>query len=137
MKHPDWRAADVARNSRGIDAALEADHPQGRIATLSPQWIIDSRHDFYLQLASGPFAYRTADRYDAAEQARLHITSPRTIAAMLDRDPPAAIYGGWEKSLDRPLFDYAVAHHYRRLPDQVAGGVLYIEPSSGSNAFHG
>jgi len=87
----------------------------GRLATLAPIAAIAAGMPTYPELATGAFAYRIGDLLDAPARAHFVVTSPATIAALLDAAPPAAILVGFEGELDQPLIDYATARGYREI----------------------
>ena len=101
---------------------------RGPVATLSPVVVVDSGLPLDPRFASGVFAYRTGDLVPDAQQSRLHILSPRSLAHGLDAQPPAAIITGFESAVgvhrrnpDDDLRAYARTRGYRQLtsPDGV------------------
>ena len=90
--------------------------------------VVDSGLPLDPRFASGVFAYRTGDLVPDAQQSRLHILSPRSLAHGLDAQPPAAIITGFESAVgvhrrnpDDDLRAYARTRGYLRLtsPDGV------------------
>jgi hypothetical protein len=122
-----WTPLIVQDRSKRVDALLEKAGVTGKIATLSPDKLIDSKHGFYLQLATGPFFYRVASNISPKMVERLHGASPDTLAGLLEQDMPAAIFGGYERKWDDAFFEFAVKHNYLRIEEDSLGkGILYI-----------
>jgi len=121
-----WTPLVVLDRSRRVDALLDAAGVSGKIATLSPALLIESKRGFYLELATGPFFYRVAGHIPPDRVERLHGTSPAALPALLSADMPAAVFGGDEGKLDTAFFEFAKAHGYRRVDDRLIGGILYV-----------
>jgi hypothetical protein len=122
-----WTPLIVRDRSKRVDALLEKARVTGKIATLSPDKLIESKHGFYLQLATGPFFYRVASYMSPQVVERLHGASPATLNGLLEHDMPAAIFGGYERKLDNAFFDFAEKYNYRRIEEESLGkGILYI-----------
>lgn len=122
-----WTPLIVQDRSKRVDALLEKAGVTGKIATLSPDKLIKSKHGFYLQLATGPFFYRVASYMSPEAVERLHGASADTLAGLLEHDMPAAIFGGYERNLDAAFFEFAEAHNYLRIEEESLGkGILYI-----------
>ena len=121
-----WTPLVVLDRSRRIDALLDAAGVPGKIATLSPALLIESKRGFYLELATGSFFYRQAAYMPIDSVERLHGTSPAALPTLFSGDRPAAIFGGYEKGFDNALFEFAEAHGYRRVDENLGGGILYI-----------
>jgi Dolichyl-phosphate-mannose-protein mannosyltransferase len=121
-----WTPLTVLDRSRRVDAILDAAGVTGKIATLSPALLIESKHGFYLELATGPFFYRVSDAMPLDRVKRLHGTSPTALPELLSADMPAAIFGGSDhpSKLDTAFFEFAEAHGYRRV--ELGRGVLYV-----------
>ena len=113
---------------------------RGPVATISPQLEPDSGVPLDPRFASGVFAYRTGDLVSDAQQRRLRILSPRTLAAGLDTDPPGALVTGLEtpqgvgrRNPDDDLRAYARTHGYdRRLSPDGAVELWVRGPSAAS-----
>jgi len=105
----------------------------GKVATLSPIYPLEGGLDVYMELATGPFAYRTGD-ITAPDLAKFYrMTSPATIGALLKSDPPAALLLGFEPELEAPLMTFAEQNGYVRLPDfeindRYGSAGLYVRP---------
>jgi hypothetical protein len=121
-----WTGIAVHRTSHRVRKILEAEGANGRVATLSPLYAIESGLPIYEELSTGPFLYRIGDYLSADERERYVATSMTTIGELLDVNPPAAIFVGFQRDLDRPLIGYATANGYRRVEGDFGGGALYI-----------
>lgn len=106
---------------------------EGKVATLSPVYPLEGGLDVYLEFATGPFAYRTADITAPELAAFYRMTSPTKVEALFDRDPPAALLLGFDEALERPMLAYAQRHGYRPAPDlgikdRYGVPILYLKP---------
>lgn len=108
-----WTGIRVHREGRAISRLIGA--RRGPVATLSPVHAIEGGRPVYMGLASGPFMFRVGDALARSGDARHYrqLITPRTIDAVLVRDPPAAILVGQEGALDAPLAAFASARRYR------------------------
>ncbi len=131
---PKWRPVKVHAASVRLDEILDAMDVRGKIATLSPSRIIDTKRDFYPELASAWAFFPRAAFMPDADVRRLHGASPATLASILEADMPAAIFGGYEKNDgDDALFAFAEAHGYRRVEDEALGrGILFVRQPQAS-----
>jgi hypothetical protein len=126
-----WAGAIAVRESETIRSLL---HSRGILETGSPAWVatlspgvaLESDLPFYPQLATGAFVYRIGDLLAPEERARFVATSPTTLAALLDAQPPAAIFVGEEGELETPLLDYAQSRGYIPAPETFSEGQLYL-----------
>lgn len=100
----------------------------GKVATLSPMYVLDGGGAVYPEFATGPFFYRTADLMAPERVRRLHGLSPRTLEAFLESDMPVAVFTGFEPTLDGDLERFAAGHGYRRVDADLLGGKLYLAP---------
>ena len=100
----------------------------GKIATLSPIFVVEANLPIYSELSTGPFLYRVGDLLSPEERDRFVGTSPSSIGDLLDEDPPAAIIVGFEGDLDRPLKEYAIMNSYRQIHLAGFDGELYVRP---------
>jgi hypothetical protein len=123
-----WTPLAVRDASRRIDQILAEAGLEGRIATLSPALLIDSKHPFYLELSTGPFFFRRTPHMPEEKVKQLHGVSASKLSDLLAADMPAAIFGGHENGLDEPFFEFANEHGYRLVHDDKIGGKLYIRP---------
>ncbi len=130
-----WTPLAVEREDHWIGSTLRRLQAGGPIATLSAHAVIDSGSPLDRRFAGGAMLYRSGDGIDAGLRARLHLTSPGSLAADLDAQPPGAIVTGYEGAggdtrvdLDAPLRAYARARGYvlRRSPSGAAQ--LYVRP---------
>jgi len=99
-----------------IRAAMERAGADGPVATLSPLYPLEADLPVYPALATGPFAYRVVP-VAAPDILKYYVTvGPDQVAALLDRDPPAAILTGFDPELERPFVDWAEANGYKPDP---------------------
>ncbi|WP_331376194.1 hypothetical protein [Sinorhizobium chiapasense] len=134
--HPEsWTVTRVHEAGVAISQRMAEAGVRGKVATLSPIYPLEGNVDVYLELATGPFAYRTADITEAELAAWYKMTSPTRIAAVLDADPPAALLLGFDEVLERPMQAYAQRNGY--LPaadfafkDRYGTPVLYLRPAT-------
>ena len=88
---------------------------EGRVLTLAPIFPLEANLRIYPELASGPFAWRTAAFLDKGARATYHVLAPTDLEQFLRSDPPSAILTSFEHSeLELPLVTYAKAHGYVR-----------------------
>lgn len=134
--HPQqWTAVRVHDGGMVIADRLHAAGISGKVATLAPLYPLEGGLAVYAELATGPFAYRTGDM-TSPELARYYtMTSPATVAALLERDPPAALLLGFDAELEKPLRAYAESHGYTPsaelgFKDRYGVPVLYLKPSA-------
>jgi hypothetical protein len=123
-----WTGLHVHDLSTRIRDALVREHLETnrRIATLAPLFVVESGMSIYRELSTGPFLYRIGDLLTEGQRAEFIATSPGSIGALLDGDPPVAIVVGLEGNLDEPLVEYAKRRNYQSV--EVAGfdGDLYV-----------
>ncbi|MGE4411626.1 MAG: ArnT family glycosyltransferase [Sphingobium sp.] len=108
---------------------------------LSPPHLVDSGRPFDRRFVTGPFAFRMRGLLTPDEEARFHILQSTGFAAAFDRDPPAAIVVGTERKsrpglsggLDALLEQWARARHYKPIPIEHAGLVLYLSDRADGN----
>ncbi|MDK1493749.1 hypothetical protein QN219_27545 [Sinorhizobium sp. 7-81] len=129
-----WTVTRVHEAGVAISQRIAVARAQGKVATLSPIYPLEGHLEVYPELATGPFAYRTADFTEPALAAWYRMTSPGRITAMFEADPPAALLLGFDEVLERPMLDYARRNGY--LPstdlgfkDRYGSPVLYLKPS--------
>ena len=125
-----WSGVYVHQVAMSIRQALETAGvgPTGKIATLSPVYVIEANLPIYPQLATGPFLFRVGDLLTPAQRQRFVGASPQTVHELLDADPPVAILVGFEGDLDASLRDYAKQHNYAQQDTMAGGAELYIRP---------
>jgi len=130
-----WTVSRVTEEAHWIGDRLRAAGARGRVATLSPDVALDSGYPLDRRFATGVFVYRTGDDLDPATVRRLNVLSPSTLAASLDRAPPAAIVVGYERGdigfkirPDDGLQAYARSRGYRLEASPWGAAQLYIRP---------
>lgn len=118
---------DVSMDIRDIltDRTTGTDY---RVATLSPLFAVESNIPIYPELSTGPFLYRIGDCLTPEARNRFVGTSPKSIDALLDEEPPAAILVGFEGKLDEPLIEYAITNNYAEVDVPGFDGELYVRP---------
>jgi hypothetical protein len=99
---------------------------RGKIATVSPLYPLEGDLPIYREFATGPFMYRVGDLVAPFLRARVVSTSPTTLSTLLDGDPPAAIFVGFEGSVDDAFRHYAETRGYQKAPGNWRGGELYV-----------
>ena len=114
IRHPD-RMTVFSTHAGGqrIAERLASVGIAGKVATLAPIYPLEGGLEVYPELATGPFAYRTADITSAELAKYYRMASPSGIPALFDADPPAAILVGFDDALEAPLLAYAKAHGSR------------------------
>jgi hypothetical protein len=116
----DWPPIRIHAEAHRLADLLREGAASGRIATLRPLFAVEAGLGIYPELATGPFGYRMGDLLTAADRARFVLTSPETVAALLDRDPPAAVLVGfYPERLDGPLRRYAESRCYERVDPRL------------------
>lgn len=134
-----WQRAEapaalaVTADARWIGAQVSG---PGAIASLSVARVVDSGHRFDARFAGGAAFYRTAGDRSRTELRRWRMTSPQTLAADLDRRPPAALLTGYEgangvnrrRQPDAGLAAWARSRGYRRVPTPDGQGTLWLPP---------
>ncbi len=121
--------------STNIRSALSHAGLKGKVATLSPIFVIDAGLPAYSELATGPFFYRTADLLPPETVRALKAVSPETLYSLLDADPPAAIFTGYQtisipaNTQDSRFEAYARSRGYRRVSGAFGKGKLFLRPS--------
>ena len=130
-----WTVVRVHASGVAMAQRLAAAGVSGKVATLSPIYPLEGGLDVYPELATGPFAYRTAD-ITAPEIAKFYrMTSPTRVGALLDADPPAGLLLGFYPDLEEPMLAYAKKNGYVQAPDfaiadREGTGTLFIRPGS-------
>lgn len=88
---------------------------EGRVLTLAPIFPLEANLRIYPQLASGPFAWRTAAFLDNKTRATYRVLAPADLEQFLRSDPPSAILTSFEhREIELPLVTYAKTHGYMR-----------------------
>jgi hypothetical protein len=131
-----WTVNRVHQAGLDIARRLEAAGVTGKVATLAPIYPLEGGLPVYLELATGPFAYRTAD-LTPPELARFYRqTSPTTVTALFEADPPAALLLGFNEKLEQPMKEFAERRGYTPvtdlgIEDRYGTPVLYVRPPGG------
>lgn len=110
-----------------VDNVREGDN-KGKIATLSPLFVVEANIPIYLELSTGPFLYRIGDLLTQEDRERFIGTSPNHIGELFEKEPPVAILVGFEGKLDQNLFEYAILNDYVHIDIAECKGDLYIRP---------
>jgi hypothetical protein len=118
----DWVGVKI----HGTSLEIRENIGNGKVATLSPLFAVEAGLPIYKELATGPFLYRVGDLIPVDKRAHYGVTSPASLAAMLDRDPPGAILVGFEGGLDMPFERYAAENGYVELGGDYLGGRLFV-----------
>lgn len=133
LRHPDdWQSSRMHQAGLALASALaEAGHPGGRVLTINPIYPLEGGLPVYPEFATGPFAYRVADYAPPDLVAHYRTTSPTTITALLEANPPAAILTGYDSELEAPFLRFAVSRNYSRAPfpaadDRYGKAILYL-----------
>jgi 4-amino-4-deoxy-L-arabinose transferase-like glycosyltransferase len=126
-----WTVMRVHEAGVAISQRIAAAGAEGKVATLSPIYPLEGRLEVYPELATGPFAYRTAEFTDRDLARWYRMTSPGRITAMFDADPPGALLLGFDEVLERPMLDYARRNGYLpstdlEFKDRYGSPVLYL-----------
>jgi hypothetical protein len=125
-----WPPVQIHSASSNLRAVLAQRGATGKVATLAPLIALDSGLAIYPELATGPFLFRVGDLLTGAERARYRGSSPDSIGAVLDADPPAAIVVGPEGPLDAPLRRYARKNGYLPVAGAFGRATVYVRPVS-------
>lgn len=114
-----WTGMRATQTAAAVAEAMRATGAEGQVATLYPAHVIDAARVPAI-FASGPFFYRTGDLLPPARIHRLRGVSPATLDKVLDADPPAAVFGGFERGfsarMDRRLLEWAARQGYVEVP---------------------
>jgi len=80
----------------------------------------------YPELSTGAFLYRVGDLIPEKKRDGYVGTSPASLHALLDRDPPTAILVGFEADLDASFVSYAEERDCSKVEEDLDGGTLYL-----------
>jgi hypothetical protein len=134
LPHPEkWTASKVHQAGLAIADRLSDAGVSGKVATLAPVYPLEGGLAVYPELATGQFAYRIAEFADESILKHYRTTSPATIEALFEADPPAALLVGFEPELEAPMVRFAEQNGYLRadgfeIDDRYGTGVLYVKP---------
>ncbi|WP_170444744.1 hypothetical protein [Ruegeria arenilitoris] len=125
----------VAQGAEALKAALaESAHPDGPVATIMPIYPLEAQLPVYLELSTGPFAYRIAPYTEPDLAAKYVMADAAGLQAVFDSNPPSAFLLGYDPALEQPLLRYAETNGYQ--PVEISGlgnrygqGVVYLKPS--------
>ena len=117
-----WIGNKVHKIAFDIKAEFEKNGNNGKIATLTPVFVLDSGMEIYDELV-GPFGYRMADELTEEERKKYILTSQKTIYSLLEKDPPAAIFTGFEYKLEQPLLEFAADNNYKKTDKHFGAGI--------------
>lgn len=92
----------------------------GRVLTFAPAVAVEGGLPVYPEFATGPFAWRVSNYVDPGKTARIGLITPRTLPALLEKSPPAAIVLQAEKGYETQFRD--LAEKYRFAPVRVTNG---------------
>jgi hypothetical protein len=99
---------------------------EGRVLTLTPIVPLEGGAAIYPELATGPFAWRTAFLVPRDERARIHVAGPQDIKDLTENRPPAAVLTGVDTgddaAVEAPLVRFAHARGFAR--EQVLEDVI-------------
>lgn len=128
-----WTVGRVHDSGVEIANRLRGAGLTGKVATLAPIYPLEGGLPVYLELATGPFAYRSMDLADPQLTAHFRATSPTNLIALLEADPPAAVLIGFDRELERPMRIFIDKYRYRVSPDlgikdRRGTPVLYLRP---------
>ncbi len=128
-----WTVSRVHESGQKIARLMSGAGVDGKVATLAPIYPLEAGLAVYPELATGQFAFRVAEFTDPELLTHFRTTSPKTIRALFEADPPAAILVGFEPELESPMINYAEQNGYLKsedlgLQDRYGVGVLYLRP---------
>jgi len=121
-----WTCISIHHTAQIIRERIGAFDSEDKVATLSPVYAIEAGLPIYKELATGPFLYRVGDLIPDEMRRTCVGTSMKTLSALLEADPPKAIFVGFERELDLPFIEYAEANEYEKIEEDYDGGILYI-----------
>ncbi len=126
-----WTVSRVHAAGVHLADAIRASGAKGKVATLAPIYPLEGKLPVYLELATGPFAYRSGGFAYEKVSHFYKVTSPTALEAMLATDPPAAVLVGFDSKLDEPFVHYAEANNYMRMQnfsfqDRYGTAILYV-----------
>ena len=133
LPNPDsWTVTRVHQDGLEIARRLSEAKVEGKVATLAPVYPLEAKLPIYLELATGQFAYRTAEFTDEDLARHYRTTSPSAIKDLFESDPPAALLVGFAPDLESPMVHFAEENGYRRvddlgLVDRYGVGILYVK----------
>ncbi len=130
-----WTVAKIHQDGARIQDAMLKSGVEGNVATLLPIYPLEAGLGVYPELATGQFAYRTADLTSPALLKFYRTTSPSMVRSMFEVDPPAALLLGFEPELEAPMLEFAIAHRYSRIGEfsiknRYGEAFLWVRPTA-------
>jgi hypothetical protein len=134
-----WTGVQTHRSGLQVAQAIAQYGAPGHVATLFPILVLDT-NAVLPAFSSGPFFFRNAASFSAAEIDRRHGAGPANIDRLFAQAPPAAIVGAfgpfpikWDPPMDAALIDYARRAGYVQVPKdwRVRGypnGQVWVKP---------
>lgn len=105
---------------------------RGPVLTLQPIYPLEGKLSIFNELATGPFAWRTAPFLTTTQMKAFHVMDPDNINAVLTSRPPSAALTGAElamQKLPREMLGFVQANGY--LPQPVAQHwILWVSPAA-------
>jgi len=112
-----------------VDIAQNTKEPK-LILTLAPLLALEDGCDIYTELSAGSIIYRIADLLPPDDRRITHTAGPRTIAPILEKNPPSAVILGLERgklsSLEDHLREIVKPDWQRKTYDN--GLIVYFKP---------
>jgi hypothetical protein len=121
-----WTGVSIHRAAERVRKYMGQTGGDGKVATLSPLYALEGGLPIYKELATGPFLYRVGDLIPEDKMALTPGTSPRRLHALFEKDPPWAIFVGFEDYLDLPFIEYAEKNNYIKVEEDFNKGTLYV-----------
>ncbi|NIP53093.1 MAG: hypothetical protein GWO26_14140, partial [Phycisphaerae bacterium] len=121
-----WTPIQVHEISQDISGKTQ--EPQ-KILTLAPLFALEGGCDIYTELSCGSIVYRIGDRLSAWNRETTHTVGPRSLAKLLEKEPPSAVIINVEaermKFLEESLFKMAVKPNWEKKVYEY-GPVVYF-----------
>lgn len=122
-----WEPIELHKVSQ--DIAAKAKEPK-LILTLSPLLALEGGGRIYPELSAGAIIYRTADSLSSDERRLTHTAGQKTLAEVLNENPPSAVILGIERGrltfLEEPLQSTVKADWERK--NYEYGPTVYFAP---------
>jgi 4-amino-4-deoxy-L-arabinose transferase-like glycosyltransferase len=122
-----WEPIELHKVSQ--DIAAKAKEPK-LILTLSPLLALEGGGRIYPELSAGAIIYRTADSLSSDERRLTHTAGQKTLAEVLNENPPSAVILGIERGrltfLEAPLQATVMADWERK--NYEYGPTVYFAP---------
>jgi len=125
LSYPEgWTPIQVHKISQ--DIAEKTNEPK-KILTLAPLFALEGGCDIYTELSCGSIVYRIGDRLSAWNRDITHTVGPKTLARLVENEPPSAVIINVEgmKFLEELLFKTAVKPDWERKVYEY-GPVVYF-----------